>query len=599
MLRLFLFFVSIISSYLLLRGWPIGWPLTLRLGLSSLVIIGTIFLWARNTNSSSTNTYKGRQPRAIDILTVILAFAIAECLLILVLAVTPPIAEQSARDLESLTKRKATAPNDPRENEAPKKAQPPSTQTSGNQLTMANAHLTPPRSGTLIQSNKPEVYLYPSSAKDLEQLSKNQVYLRAATFTDYSKSRWTNPPTPPLRSHFTIDGKVLSKQKNHSPLISYEVSHMSSIQNMIYIPNWVSLETLSGKNTVLTELRPDTFQLKSNLRRGKNYRYKLSSTPVIFENSKHQNVSPGETTNLLLLQLPPNGPLRAQIQNIATSFGATGSPALEALNNFFTSNFQYSLKTDTPPEVDTIEHFLTQSRTGSCTHFASATVMLARALGFPARVASGWHGGRLYSSPRNFILFRGRDSHAWAEIYTHEYGWIIFDTVPSAALSRNNTAQIPPPSSTDDFDQMFTEPLPTEEPTTSLANKAVLPTLTAAAFCLVTFLTLLIFGRKTTNENRESSTLITNHESKDYLQAFRNACNDHGHPIPAGRTMRAHLATFSPPDLLLELHAYHYAVTYGHTKRCKTTENQFIQQLKKWRKIAPNNENSSAKDKRP
>ncbi len=61
-------------------------------------------------------------------------------------------------------------------------------------------------------------------------------------------------------------------------------------------------------------------------------------------------------------------------------------------------------------------------RRGVCQDFTHVMLGLCRSVGIPARYASGY----LYNGPRDTLL-GAQASHAWAEIYLPEAGWIGFD----------------------------------------------------------------------------------------------------------------------------------------------------------------------------
>jgi transglutaminase-like putative cysteine protease len=63
-----------------------------------------------------------------------------------------------------------------------------------------------------------------------------------------------------------------------------------------------------------------------------------------------------------------------------------------------------------------------QMRRGVCQDFTHVMLGLCRAVGIPARYASGY----LYNGPRD-TLVGAQASHAWAEIYLPAAGWIGFD----------------------------------------------------------------------------------------------------------------------------------------------------------------------------
>jgi transglutaminase-like putative cysteine protease len=94
--------------------------------------------------------------------------------------------------------------------------------------------------------------------------------------------------------------------------------------------------------------------------------------------------------------------------------------------------YRYSLHNENPPgNQDAVAWFLTQSKQGFCTYFASAMVILARMLGMPARVASGYTNGTVDANG-NWVV-KGTDAHTWAQIYFAQYGWVNFE--PSAGFS--------------------------------------------------------------------------------------------------------------------------------------------------------------------
>ncbi len=80
-----------------------------------------------------------------------------------------------------------------------------------------------------------------------------------------------------------------------------------------------------------------------------------------------------------------------------------------------------------------IDGFLSSGRAGTSLDFATATVLLARAVGLPARLAVGYLPGRFdpFSGTHNV---RRRDAHAWAEVRFARNGWIAFDGTPRPEL---------------------------------------------------------------------------------------------------------------------------------------------------------------------
>ncbi len=116
-----------------------------------------------------------------------------------------------------------------------------------------------------------------------------------------------------------------------------------------------------------------------------------------------------------------------------------------ALALFRTQAFFYTL---TPPRLGAwaVDDFLFDSRRGFCEHYASAFVFLMRAAGVPARVVSGYQGGEL-NPLGNYFIVRGRDAHAWAEVWLDGQGWVRVDPTAAVAPARVESgveAALPP-----------------------------------------------------------------------------------------------------------------------------------------------------------
>ena len=115
---------------------------------------------------------------------------------------------------------------------------------------------------------------------------------------------------------------------------------------------------------------------------------------------------------------------------MVNELGLEALPAQQALSRvvtFFLTQFRYSLELrggDTAP----LRHFLTRSRTGHCEYFATSTVMLLRALGIPARYATGYSVQEYSGLEKSFVV-RRRHAHSWALAYI-DGQWLDVDTTP-------------------------------------------------------------------------------------------------------------------------------------------------------------------------
>ncbi len=88
-----------------------------------------------------------------------------------------------------------------------------------------------------------------------------------------------------------------------------------------------------------------------------------------------------------------------------------------------------------------IAQFLTKNRKGHCDYFASATVLILRSAGIPARYTAGYSVAERNAQSQEYIL-RGTHRHAWCRVWDQEAGkWIDFDTTPRSGFAASGTEQ--------------------------------------------------------------------------------------------------------------------------------------------------------------
>ncbi len=101
-----------------------------------------------------------------------------------------------------------------------------------------------------------------------------------------------------------------------------------------------------------------------------------------------------------------------------------------AIEDYLKENYPYDL--DIPPQdkdMDSVAYFLFEQKAGYCEHFASAMAVMARSVGIPARVVTGYTGGE-YNPFTAMWEIRQSDAHAWVEVYFGSAGWVPFDPTP-------------------------------------------------------------------------------------------------------------------------------------------------------------------------
>jgi len=81
------------------------------------------------------------------------------------------------------------------------------------------------------------------------------------------------------------------------------------------------------------------------------------------------------------------------------------------------------------PQTDGVEDFLFEMKQGHCEYFASALAVMCRKLEVTARLATGFVLSE-YDADEGEYIVRGRDAHAWVEVFTPSGGWVLFDPTP-------------------------------------------------------------------------------------------------------------------------------------------------------------------------
>jgi transglutaminase-like putative cysteine protease len=127
-------------------------------------------------------------------------------------------------------------------------------------------------------------------------------------------------------------------------------------------------------------------------------------------------------------ELPADFPQSVSAAAVTVTAGKTTTyDQMIALQDWFRSEFQYSLNVPQGHDTSAIEAFL-RNRIGYCEQFAGTFAAMARSLGIPARVAVGYTPGLEQPDGSRQVL--GKNSHAWPEIWFDGLGWVLFEPTP-------------------------------------------------------------------------------------------------------------------------------------------------------------------------
>ena len=142
--------------------------------------------------------------------------------------------------------------------------------------------------------------------------------------------------------------------------------------------------------------------------------------------------APPDASDLVIARHYSN--LFARIPAITALAGRSEKERLSGIEAYFAEQFRYTLALGKEASQNRdLERFLLHDKAGHCEYFATATVLLLRHLGIPARYVTGY-SLQEYSALEKRFVARQRHAHAWFEAWISGR-WQQVDTTPSNWLA--------------------------------------------------------------------------------------------------------------------------------------------------------------------
>ena len=133
--------------------------------------------------------------------------------------------------------------------------------------------------------------------------------------------------------------------------------------------------------------------------------------------------------NKTYTQIPED--LKSELEQFLAQSGWDAAVTPEELAAFVRNSAEYDLNTPRIPfGEDFVLYFLQESHRGYCVHFATATVMLLRTMGIPARYVTGYS---VKGIAGDWTIVTEDDAHAWVEYYVNGAGWIPLEPTPAVS----------------------------------------------------------------------------------------------------------------------------------------------------------------------
>ena len=266
-------------------------------------------------------------------------------------------------------------------------------------------------------------------------------YLRARAFEVYRQSEWHDlsyrealfpERNKPFGMYFVGRTNFFRLNETDASECKYmTIRHESLFADAVFTPLGTSFLE-APLNLLLRD--DDDIVYARNLRNALNYR-------IAYTKSAYQKPPTG-VQGRRMLNVP--GQLDPRIHQLASRIFAgcsTTTEKIDAVVNYFRTNYTYALGLDIPPDRDKLTHFLLEESTGYCEYFASGAAILLRLAGVPTRYVTGFLVTE--QDPQSELwVARYMDAHAWAEAWDQERNqWAIVEATVGENLAAASDAE--------------------------------------------------------------------------------------------------------------------------------------------------------------
>lgn len=238
-------------------------------------------------------------------------------------------------------------------------------------------------------------------------------YLRGAVFDHYEIGRWGHVKTP-RASRVDVPPSDASPGR-------VRVTVVGGTRDRYFLPKGASAVSAKGAG-----LASDRYGLLRATEGGASEASFAIDVPPAF-------AIEGPTDDDL--DIPPA--LKRPLTRIAAQWTAGATSPEEKLAAIVKrlAGFTYA-RSFTRRRSDPILDFLIDDKRGHCEYFATATALLSRAAGVPARVVAGYRVAE-ENAVGGYWVVRERNAHAWAEVWLPDRGFVTVDTTPADPLAQN------------------------------------------------------------------------------------------------------------------------------------------------------------------
>jgi protein-glutamine gamma-glutamyltransferase len=251
---------------------------------------------------------------------------------------------------------------------------------------------------------------------------------KGVLFDEYDGTRWHSPPADEARTidddppyYYPTEFRSLGPRATVTQTFYIEAEQPSVLfaagqPDSVWYEGELRIDELGGLRLPATLTEGGVYSVVSS--RGAATPDELRSLP--------QQPVPEQFRRYL--QIPDSVPVRVRELAARITRGATNDyDRVKAIEAWLAENYRYDIESPVPDEgQDAVDHFLFETDVGFCEQFASATAIMLRSLGVPARLVVGYTPGT--RNPfTGYYEVRNSDAHAWVEVWFPRYGWYEFD----------------------------------------------------------------------------------------------------------------------------------------------------------------------------
>jgi len=259
-------------------------------------------------------------------------------------------------------------------------------------------------------------------------------YWRATVYDKYTGIGWINThlDSTNLGAH---DPRLDQAREAYRAEVTQTIKLYLNDQNILYAQSQPIRFDLPIEVRYARQQPADVFDIalvrsRRPLREGTTYTA-VSAISVADEDAlRADSLRYSEWITATYLQLPDELPARVRTlaQTITAPFDNPYDKAA-ALERYLRERVKYNELVAAPPSGrDGVDYTLFDRPEGYCNYYASAMAVMARAVGVPARVVSGYSLGEYADGVYHVVE---ANAHAWVEAYFPSYGWVEFEPTAS------------------------------------------------------------------------------------------------------------------------------------------------------------------------